>query len=152
MKIILLTFTLLFIGCVDKHYTYRSTISDANLSAYLNSSIKEKESLYQVTTTLSTSYFFSENEAKKLLSKEILKIVKNLCIEKHKQYFAIITPKELSNYPHGSLVTTQKEFIDKLQRKNFIKEGEKNYASLEIDVLLLKEKPLEYLVWDSKNY
>ena len=152
MKIVLLTFSLLFLGCVDKHYTYRSTISDANLSAYLNSSIKEKESLYQVTTTLRTSYFFSETEAKKLLSKEILKTVQSLCQEKDRRYFAIITPKELSNYPHGSLVTTQKEFIEKLQRKNFIKEGRKNNASLQIHVLLLKEKPLEYLVWDSKNY
>jgi hypothetical protein len=152
MKTLLLTFTLLFIGCVDKHYTYRSTISDANLSTYLNSSIKQKESLYQVRTTLRTSYFFSEAEAKKLLSKEILKTVRTLCKEKHKRYFAIITPKELSNYPHGSLVTTEKEFIEKLQRKNFTKEGEKNNASLEIHVLLLKDKALDYLVWDSKNY
>jgi len=150
--IFIITIALLFVGCVDKTYTYRSTISDANLSAYLNSTIKEKESLYQVTTTLRMSYFFSENEAKKLLSKEILKIIRTLCNAKNRRYFAVITPKELSNYPHGSLVTTEKEFIAKLQRKNFTKEARKNNASLSIHILLLKEKPLNYLVWDSQNY
>jgi len=150
--IFIMTITLLFIGCVDKTYTYRSTISDANLTTYLNSTIKQKESLYQIKTTLRMTYFFSLSEAKKRLSKEILRTIKTLCKEKKQRYFAIINPSELSNFPNGSLITTEEEFIKKLQRRSFFKEERQNYASLTINILLLKEKPLDYLVWDSKSY
>jgi len=150
--IFIMTISLLFLGCVDKTYTYRSTISDANLTAYLNSTIKDKESLYQVKTTLRMTYFFSLSEAKERLSKEILRTVKTLCKEKNRRYFAIISPLELSNFPNGSLVTTEEEFIKKLQRRSFFKDERLNYAYLKINILLLKETAIDYLVWDSKNY
>ena len=152
ITIFIISITLLFVGFVDKTYIYRSTISDVNLSAYLSSTIKQKESLYQITITLNSTYFFSISEAKEQLSKEILRTVKTLCKEKNRRYFAIVTPKELSNYPNGSLVTTEKEFIEKLQRRSFEKNEQKNHASLCINILLLKERPLNYLVWDTQNY
>jgi len=147
-----LLFILFFLGCVDKTYIYSSTISDANLSSFLSKKMKGKESLYQIETTLNATYFFSIEEAKEKLSTELLKNIKKLCKKEKKRYFAIITPKELSNTNNTSLVTTKKEFIQKIQRESFYKNEQQNHTSIRVNFLLLKKKPLEYLVWDSQNY
>ena len=152
LKILSLFSMTLFLGCADKSYIYRSTISDANISQYLSSEIEEKEYLYQIETTIRETYFFSIAIAKEKLTHEVLQNIKNLCKKHKRRYFAIISPKELSNIIDGSLVNTEKGFIKKLQRESFLKKERENYASITINFLLLKERPLDYIVWDSENY
>lgn len=149
LKIVTMVTILLFLGCVDKSYTYRSIISDANISNYLYSKIKQKEYIYEIETKMRERYFFSKATAKEKLAHEVLQNIKNLCKKYKRRYFAIISPKELSNVSN-SLVNREKEFIDALQPESFFKDERQNYATIKVNFILLKEKPLEYIVWDSE--
>jgi len=142
----------LFVGCSNKSYTYRSTISEGNISIYLSSKIEETKPLYQVETNIRATYFISIESAKIMLAKELLQNIKKLCKKEKKRYFAIVSPKELSNIPNGSLVNSSKEFIQKLQRESFYRNVYENYASITVNVLLLQDRPINYIVWDSKDY
>ena len=149
LKIFTLIVITFFWGCSNKSYTYRSTISEANISNYLYSTIEQKEYIYEIETTMRESYFFSKATAKEKLAHEVLQNIKNLCKKYKRRYFAIISPKELSNVSN-SLVNREKEFIDALQPESFFKDERQNYATIKVNFILLKEKPLEYIVWDSE--
>ena len=118
---------------------------------------KNGTEIYTASSNISTMYKFNINEyMKRELSRDIIKKIAKECNTYHYKYFAILTPKEVSNLD-GRIVNSINDFIENFNEYNMkskrkLEGGWNIYsATMEISFIMLKEKPLDFVVWDARK-
>jgi hypothetical protein len=152
---------MLFSSCVVKEKIdtsiKRATYYDYDMkSIIITDKMKKNGSrVYTASSTIETMYTFNINGyMKRELSREIIRKIIKECKTYNYKYFAIVSPKEVSNLD-GKLINSVDSFIENFNEYS-LKLGRKSVggwyiytATMDVSFIMLKERPKEFISWSA---